>query len=279
MDSEDLLYLLYTSGTTAKPKGIVHTTAGYLVGTATTHHYIFDVKPDSVYWCAADIGWVTGHSYIVYGPLNNGTTGVMYEGDPMYPNPHRTWEIIERYKVTQYYTAPTLIRAFIKVGHEIPQAPRLADRSGAAVLRAAPQRLRAVRKTGRGASGVGRPEDRQDRPSEGGDLLRRPPEDPVRQDHAPPPEGHRRRPAAGRHHHPARSGHRRGHQAAGRWLRRPMRRPPRGARSRSWPPSALPDRRSRYASPPGAGTVVHAGVSAWCDAAPATRTAPRPGPV
>ena len=86
MDSEDLLYLLYTSGTTAKPKGIVHTTAGYLVGVATTHHYIFDIKPDSVYWCAADIGWVTGHSYIVYGPLCNGTTGVIYEGVPNYPN-------------------------------------------------------------------------------------------------------------------------------------------------------------------------------------------------
>ena len=98
MDSEDLLYLLYTSGTTAKPKGIVHTTAGYLVGVAATHHYIFDVKPDSVYWCAADIGWVTGHSYIVYGPLCNGTTGVIYEGVPNYPNKERWWEIIERYK-------------------------------------------------------------------------------------------------------------------------------------------------------------------------------------
>src|SRR5205807_2295553 len=86
MDSEDLLYLLYSSGTTAKPKAIVHTTGGYLVGTATTHHYIFDVKPDSVYWCAADIGWVTGHSYIVYGPLCNGTTGIIYEGTPDYPD-------------------------------------------------------------------------------------------------------------------------------------------------------------------------------------------------
>ena len=99
MESEDLLYLLYTSGTTAKPKGIVHTTAGYLVGVATTHHYIFDVKPDSVYWCAADVGWVTGHSYIVYGPLCNGTTGVMYEGVPDYPDRDRWWAIVERYKV------------------------------------------------------------------------------------------------------------------------------------------------------------------------------------
>src|SRR4051794_23170825 len=118
MDAEDLLYLLYTSGTTAKPKGIVHTTAGYLVGVATTHHYIFDVKPDSVYWCAADVGWVTGHSYIVYGPLCNGTTGVMYEGVPNFPDPGRWWSIIERYKVDILYTAPTAIRSHMKWGPE-----------------------------------------------------------------------------------------------------------------------------------------------------------------
>jgi acetyl-CoA synthetase len=118
MDSEDLLYLLYTSGTTAKPKGIVHTTAGYLVGVAATHHYIFDVKPDSVYWCAADIGWVTGHSYIVYGPLCNGTTGIIYEGVPNFPNAERWWEIVERYKVDILYTAPTAIRAHMKWGTE-----------------------------------------------------------------------------------------------------------------------------------------------------------------
>jgi acetyl-CoA synthetase len=118
MDSEDLLYLLYTSGTTAKPKGIAHTTAGYLVGVATTHHYIFDVKPDSVYWCAADVGWVTGHSYIVYGPLCNGTTGVMYEGTPDYPDKDRWWEIVERYKVDILYTAPTAIRTHMKWGPE-----------------------------------------------------------------------------------------------------------------------------------------------------------------
>ncbi len=118
MDAEDLLYLLYTSGTTAKPKGIVHTTAGYLVGVAATHHYIFDVKPNSVYWCAADVGWVTGHSYIVYGPLANGTTGVMYEGVPNYPNPERWWQIIERYKVDILYTAPTAIRSHMKWGPE-----------------------------------------------------------------------------------------------------------------------------------------------------------------
>ncbi|HKN41016.1 MAG TPA: acetate--CoA ligase [Acidimicrobiia bacterium] len=127
VDAEDMLYILHTSGTTAKPKGAQHCSGGYLTYVSVTHKWIFDIHDDDVWWCAADIGWVTGHSYIVYGPLNNGTTGVMYEGDPMYPNPHRTWEIIERYKVTQYYTAPTLIRAFIKVGHEIPQAHDLSS--------------------------------------------------------------------------------------------------------------------------------------------------------
>jgi acetyl-CoA synthetase len=118
MDSEDLLYLLYTSGTTAKPKGIVHTTGGYLVGVAATHRYIFDVKPDTVYWCAADVGWVTGHSYIVYGPLCNGTTGVLYEGTPDFPDKDRWWEIAERYGVDVLYTAPTAIRAHMKWGPE-----------------------------------------------------------------------------------------------------------------------------------------------------------------
>ncbi|HYS01584.1 MAG TPA: acetate--CoA ligase [Candidatus Eisenbacteria bacterium] len=121
MDAEDLLYLLYTSGTTAKPKGIVHTTAGYLVGTATTHHYIFDVKPNSIYWCAADIGWVTGHSYIVYGPLTNATTGIIYEGTPDFPDKDRWWSIIERYKVDILYTAPTAIRTHMKWGPEYAQ--------------------------------------------------------------------------------------------------------------------------------------------------------------
>ena len=121
MDSEDLLYLLYTSGTTAKPKGIAHTTAGYLVGIATTHYYIFDVKPESVYWCAADVGWVTGHSYIVYGPLCNATTGVMYEGVPDYPDKDRWWAIVERYGVDILYTAPTAIRSHMKWGEEHAQ--------------------------------------------------------------------------------------------------------------------------------------------------------------
>jgi acetyl-CoA synthetase len=118
MDSEDLLYLLYSSGTTGKPKAVMHTTAGYLVGTSTTHYYIFDVKPDSVYWCAADIGWVTGHSYIVYGPLCNGTTGVIYEGTPDFPDKDRWWSIVERYKVDILYTAPTAIRTHMKWGPE-----------------------------------------------------------------------------------------------------------------------------------------------------------------
>jgi len=122
MDSEDLLYLLYTSGTTAKPKGIMHTTGGYLTQVAFTHKYVFDLHPDTdVYWCAADIGWVTGHSYIVYGPLTNGATSVMYEGTPDQPGKDRFWDIVERYKVTILYTAPTAIRTFMKWGTQEPE--------------------------------------------------------------------------------------------------------------------------------------------------------------
>jgi acetyl-CoA synthetase len=120
LDSEHMLYLLYTSGTTAKPKGIMHTTAGYLLGTSFTHWAIFDIKPDDVYWCAADIGWVTGHSYIVYGPLANGTTSVLYEGSPDTPAWDRWWSIIEEYKVNILYCAPTAIRAFMKQGESFP---------------------------------------------------------------------------------------------------------------------------------------------------------------
>ena len=118
MDSEDLLFLLYTSGTTAKPKGIMHTTAGYLTGVTATTNLVFDLKDSDIFWCTADIGWVTGHSYIVYGPLSNGATCILYEGTPDFPEPDRFWDIVERYEATILYTAPTAIRAFMKWGDE-----------------------------------------------------------------------------------------------------------------------------------------------------------------
>jgi acetyl-CoA synthetase len=122
MDSEDLLYLLYTSGTTGKPKGIMHTTGGYLTQCAYTHKHVFDLHPDTdVYWCTADVGWVTGHSYIVYGPLANRATSVLYEGTPDFPDKDRLWSIVEKYKVTTFYTAPTAIRTFMKWGDAFPE--------------------------------------------------------------------------------------------------------------------------------------------------------------
>jgi acetyl-CoA synthetase len=122
MEAEHPLYILYTSGSTAKPKGILHTTGGYMTGVAATHRYVFDLKPDEdVYWCAADVGWVTGHSYIVYGPLSNGATSVMWEGAPDYPHRGIWWELIERYRATILYAAPTAIRTFIKWGADIPE--------------------------------------------------------------------------------------------------------------------------------------------------------------
>ena len=120
MDAEDPLFILYTSGSTGKPKGVMHTTGGYMVYTSTTHHYIFDYHPDEIYWCTADVGWITGHSYIIYGPMANRATTMMFEGVPNYPDFGRFWEIIEKYKVDKFYTAPTALRALMKEGDKWP---------------------------------------------------------------------------------------------------------------------------------------------------------------
>ncbi len=120
MDSEDMLYILYTSGSTGKPKGVVHVQGGYAVGTYATTKFVFDIKPSDVFWCTADIGWVTGHSYIIYGPLMNAATCILYEGTPTYPAPDRWWEIVKKYKATILYTAPTAIRSLMRFGEELP---------------------------------------------------------------------------------------------------------------------------------------------------------------
>ncbi|GAI10663.1 unnamed protein product, partial [marine sediment metagenome] len=125
MDAEDILFLLYTSGSTGKPKGVIHTTGGYLLYTHLTFKWIFDHKDTDIYWCTADIGWITGHSYIVYGPLSNGTTVFMYEGVPTYPNPGKWWELINKYSVSILYTAPTAIRALMRLGDEWPAKYKL----------------------------------------------------------------------------------------------------------------------------------------------------------
>jgi acetyl-CoA synthetase len=125
MDAEDPLFILYTSGSTGKPKGVMHTTGGYMVYTSTTHHYIFDYHPGDIYWCTADIGWITGHSYILYGPMANRATTMMYEGVPNYPDYGRFWEIVEKHKVNIFYTAPTALRALMKEGDEWPNQHNL----------------------------------------------------------------------------------------------------------------------------------------------------------
>ena len=155
MDAEDPLFILYTSGSTGKPKGVLHTTGGYLVYASMTHEYVFDYHDGDIYWCTADVGWVTGHSYIVYGPLANGATTLMFEGVPNYPDSRRFWEVIDKHQVNIFYTAPTAIRALMREGEApvkkaTPQQPaparhgRRADQSRSLALVLPRRRRRAL---------------------------------------------------------------------------------------------------------------------------------------
>ena len=127
MDAEDPLFILYTSGSTGKPKGVLHTTGGYLTYVSYSHELIFDYKPGDIYWCTADLGWITGHSYIVYGPLSNRATTIMFEGVPNYPDFGRFWDVVDKHKVNQFYTAPTALRALMKEGNGWAQSKDLSS--------------------------------------------------------------------------------------------------------------------------------------------------------
>ena len=148
MNAEDPLFILYTSGSTGKPKGVLHTTGGYLVYASMTHQYVFDYHDGDIYWCTADVGWVTGHSYIVYGPLANGATTLMFEGVPNYPTASRFWEVIDKHQVNIFYTAPTAIRALMGAGDD-PVTKTRANRSGCSVRWAS----RSIRRRGSGITG------------------------------------------------------------------------------------------------------------------------------
>ena len=146
MNAEDPLFILYTSGSTGKPKGVLHTTGGYLVYASITHQYVFDYHDGDIYWCTADVGWVTGHSYIVYGPLANGATTLMFEGVPNYPTKSRFWEVIDKHKVNIFYTAPTAIRALMQAGDDAGEEDLARDRCACS----APSASRSIRKPGNG---------------------------------------------------------------------------------------------------------------------------------
>ena len=145
MNAEDPLFILYTSGSTGTPKGVLHTTGGYLVYAAMTHQYVFDYHDGDIYWCTADVGWVTGHSYIVYGPLANGATTLMFEGVPTYPSTSRFWEVVDKHNVNIFYTAPTAIRALMQAG-DAPVKKTRAPRCGFSALSAS----RSIRRLGNG---------------------------------------------------------------------------------------------------------------------------------